>query len=301
MKLDEPDLAELIGTKFVAVAVYHAAAVSRKDPEGDFYRRLRDDPRFTMKQPNAAVCFDANGKLLGFANDPTGGVNAMVESVAREFHPPPPRPQDLASFKLAPNTFPSAKELSIPEVCEQDPAWAPRPPAGGLVLQANSKNLDAPPPTRHSQGIGRNSLWVRKDECEALAGGTLPQSLSLRLARFNVWENSKGRAGIWRPEDVRELKMTLKDGRLSGTILLGKSDAARGKWFRGALLGFIESKDGHLTRFDVVIRGKGRVNNGDDAAPVMHAAMALRIANPEDPAYDVPPSGYLTVHEDYFH
>ncbi len=300
MKLDEPDLAELIRTKFVAVAVYHAAAVSRGDAEGDLYRRLRDDPRFTVKQPNAAVCFDANGTILGFANDPTGGVNSMVESVARDFRPPPLRTADLSSFKLSPTTLPWRVGSPIPEACVPDSKWAPRPPAGGLVLQANSKNLDAPPPTRHSQGIGRNSLWLRKDECEALAAGTLPESFKMRLARFNVWENSKGRAGIWRPEEVRDLKMTLKDGRLSGTILLGTPDAARGKWFRGALLGFIESKDRQITRFDLVIRGEGRVNNGDDNAPVMHAAMALRIADAKDPAYDVPPSGWLTVHEDYF-
>jgi hypothetical protein len=236
VKLDEPDLAELIRTKFVAVAVYNAAAVSRVDAEGGFYRRLHDDPKFTVKQPNAAVCFDANGEILGFANDPTGGVNTMVESVARDFHPPARQSPGLVSPKPKPARQPWDVELPASENCVIDPKWAPRPPVDGLVLQANSKNLDAPPPTRHSQGIGRNSLWVTKEEGEALAGGTLPERFKLRLARFNLWENSKGRAGIWKPEGVRHTgRARLVDIRTAvfpvslPTFVLAEPHAAQGQ------------------------------------------------------------------------
>ncbi len=297
MKLNEPELAELIRTKFVAVAVYHAAAVKRKDAEGDLYRRLQADDRFTVKQPNAAVCLDANGMLLGFVNDPTGHVQPMLEGVLRDFKAPATQPVELVKRPTVVELFPH--EGTTPEVCERDLKWAPKPPTGGLVVQANSKNLDAHPPGRPSLGIGRGCLWVRKDEAEALVKGTFPDSLKVRLARFNVWDNSKGRAGVWKSADVHELKLNLEDGRVSGTIVLGEPGQARGAWFRGTMLGFVETKGGVVTRFDLVIRGEGRIANGDDGAKPTHVAMAFRLADPTDMAYDVTPSGYLAAQDEY--
>ena len=311
MKLDEPDLAELIRTHFVAVAVYHQAAVGRKDPEGDFYRRLRADDRFTVKQPNAAVCFDADGNLLGFANDPTGHVNEMLAAVVRDYRPPTTRPAAPAAAAPAAPAWVDlepfvrrarAAAAAAPEVCQLDANWAPRPPAGGLVVQSNSKNLDAPPPGRPSLGIGRNFLWVRRDEAEALAKGTFPDSLKVRLARFNIWDNSKGRSGVWKPGDIRDLRVAMDGaGRVTGTVVIGEPGAARGGWFQGTMLGFVESKEGRVTRFDLVIRGEGRVANGDAAATPARVALAFRLLDPSDPAYDVTPSGYLSVHDEYLH
>lgn len=305
MKLNEPELAELIRTHFVAVAVYHQAAVSRKDPEGDLYRRLRADDRFTVKQPNAAVCFDADGNLLGFANDPTGHVNEMIEAVVRDYRPPTTRPAAATAAPVVVDLEPLAgrakADAAAPtEVCERDTNWAPRPPEGGLVVQSNSKNLDAPPPGRPSLGIGRNFLWARKDEAEALARGTFPDSLKVRIARFNVWDNSKGRSGVWKTDQIRDLRMAMDDrGRVTGTVVIGQPGAAHGGWFHGAILGFVESKDGRVTRFDLVIRGEGRVNNGDAAATPTRVALAFRLLDPADPTYDVTPSGYLSAHEEY--
>ena len=253
-----------------------------------------------MKQPNAAVCLDADGKLLGFVNDPTGHVQPMLEGVLRDFKAPATRPAGIEAVKHAPFVELVPREAAVREVCERDSNWAPRPPVGGLVVQANSKNLDAPPPGRPSLGIGRACLWVRKDEAEALAKGTFPDSLKVRIARFNVWDNSKGRAGVWKPQDVHEVKIAIEDGRVSGTIVLGEPGQARGAWFRGTVLGFVEAKDGAVTRFDLVILGEGRIANGDDGAAPTHVALAFRLADPTDLAYDVTPSGYLAVHDEYF-
>jgi len=63
VKLDEPELAKLIRENYVAVAVYHGEHMKRRDLDGELYRRLQGDKAFTHKDPNAAVAFDAAGKL----------------------------------------------------------------------------------------------------------------------------------------------------------------------------------------------------------------------------------------------
>ena len=64
---------------------------------------------------------------------------------------------------------------------------------------------------------------------------------------------------MWKPDHVKQFEMTLADGRLTGAVDLEgwvkgpvRNDHSR---YSVRLLGFIEVKDGKLTRFDVVAAG----------------------------------------------
>jgi hypothetical protein len=102
--------------------------------------------------------------------------------------------------------------------------------------------------------VGRDHLWVRKDEAEALAQGALPDSLKTRLTRFHLVDNTRCEPPMWRADEVKRLEMTLQDGRLAGTVRLETRSGNRG--YQGDLLGFVEVKEGKVVRFDPVVRGQ---------------------------------------------
>jgi hypothetical protein len=84
-------------------------------------------------------------------------------------------------------------------------------------------------------------LWVRKDEADALARGEFLPSLKKRM----VPHISYVVAGV-----VKSLELTLKDGRVTGSFRTGRGDV-------GELLGFVQAKDGRVTRFDLLVKGLG--------------------------------------------
>jgi hypothetical protein len=178
--------------------------------------------------------FTAGGKILEMG----GGFEA--KGVA------PMLKRALAAYK------PDDK-VDIPERTDQERAKLKRPPEGGLVLSVSWKLIgDYPPegsPTtgmelyadfyRHAVGMDR--LWVRKDEAESLARGELAASLKKRM----LPHVSYAVAG-----DVKTMDLALKDGRMTGAFRTNAGDT-------GDLLGFVEAKNGRLTRFDLLVKGVG--------------------------------------------
>ena len=73
----------------------------------------------------------------------------------------------------------------------------PEPPAGGLIVDVIAKVLGGyEPGDRRSQqylnSLGRDHLWLRQDEVETLAAGTLPDSVKQRLVRYHLIDNTRG-------------------------------------------------------------------------------------------------------------
>jgi hypothetical protein len=129
-----------------------------------------------------------------------------------------------------------------------------------VVVNVTSKTLGGYGPSekklaqRYKDSVGRDHLWVRKDEAEALGKGVLPRSLQLRIARFHLVDNTRGEPPLWRPDEVKELKLELRDGRVAGSIRLQTRSAERG--YTADLLGVVEVKDGKVSRFDLLARGQ---------------------------------------------
>jgi len=102
--------------------------------------------------------------------------------------------------------------------------------------------------------LGREHLWVRKDEAEALARGKLPRSLKLRIVRYHLVDNTRGTPTGWTEQEIKKLDLKLKGGRLTGSARLETKDGRRG--YQADLLGFLEVKNGKVTRFDMVVQGQ---------------------------------------------
>jgi hypothetical protein len=189
-----------------------------------------------------------------------------------------------------------------------DPYFAYQPPPeGGLVVTVTSKVLAGYEAAANAEigffqnSIGRDVLWVRRDEHQALARGVLMDSLKNRLALFNLLDNTRGEPHPWAKTEVKKLEMTLKDGVITGSVHLESASGDHG--YVADLRGVVESKDGKVTRFDLVSKGQawGATGCTEAAKPKgkFTLAVACRLAPGTDEADKVMPQGAKAWLPDY--
>ena len=253
----------------------------QKDAEGDFYRKVAGQSpqnNFNSTTQGLFAC-GADGKLLGFTNNRSPEwVKAMLKKSLAAFQP----------AEVAPLVNP-----------KPDPNYAYRPPEGGLVATVSSRVLagyEAPAFVEakfFQDSLGRDVLWIRKDEREALARGELMESLKRRIATYTLLDNTRGEPQPWEPAHIKKLEMSLKGGVLTGTAHLETASGDRG--YKADLRGVVESKDGKVTRFDVVANGPAWGASGctETAKPKdkFTLAVSYRLASGTDEADKVMPQG----------
>ena len=179
-----------------------------------------------------------------------------------------------------------------------DPRHDRKPPRGGRVVRVRGKVLDGYEPTTNrwrrifQNAVSRDNLWISKDEQQSLVRGKLPKSLQTRLARFHLVDATRGEPPMWRENEVRELDLTLEDGRLAGRVHLETSNGDR--VYDAELLGFIDIKNNKVVRFDVVALGsfwgQGRFTRGAPKGR-FPLAISFTLADGTDIADHVPPQG----------
>ena len=235
----DPELVDLLGKHFVPVGVDHEIE-RRKDAEGDLYRKVAG-----KAVSNSVFVFDPSGKLLfqRLGGEIYQNYNAALKALLKDYQP--------------------AKAAVAPGPASQDQDEHSYPvPQDAVVVHVTARMVragkDWPGPLRW----GRDNMWIRPDEVTALARGELPESLKQRIARFHMINTTGGHltaGAMWKPEHIKRLDMSLTKGRLTGEIDLEgwvkgpvRNDHSR---YSAKLLGFVEVKDGMLTRFDVVALG----------------------------------------------
>jgi hypothetical protein len=279
----DPEVVDLLRTKFVPVATDVWYFNRRKDQEGEFYRKVTSQgPRKAPDNTQGLYVFDAEGKLLGFTHR-SSAFGDRADYLKRELR------KGLETFKPpAAEALPNAKE---------DPWFARRAPEGGLVVKVTSKVMggyeEAVDPLRKlfQESMGEDNLWVRKDEAESLARGELPESLVARIAAYHLIDNTRGEPPMWGAEGVKRRSMKRDGNTVRGSFGLG-SDA------RGAeldLLGFVEAREGKVVRFDLVATGRFWDEKTDliTSAPKgkYPVAIAFRLASMKEEADRLPPQG----------
>ena len=231
---------KLLSTRFVPVAIDQHIHRVRKDAEGEFFAQvLKQAGRGTGGYSQGVYLFTPEGELLGFRNtaDATQ-VKILLDKALKKFDPSAP------AAKLE-----NAKVVDV----------LPRPPVDGLVLDVTVKILGGYPPEdprgqQYMKSLGRDHLWLRKDEAQALAKGQLLESVKERLVRFHLVDNTRGEPPMWSTAEIKKLDLTLRDGRLAGTVHLETKSGERG--YQASLLGFVEVKDGEVTRLDLLASGE---------------------------------------------
>ncbi|MFO0964151.1 MAG: hypothetical protein U0793_01005 [Gemmataceae bacterium] len=250
----------------------------RKDAEGELFARvLKQAGRGTDGYSQGVYLFTADGTLLGFSNTADAKhVNGLLEKALKKFDPAAPLPK-----------APAGKAGAV----------LPPPPEGGLVLDVTTKLLggyaaDDERGQKYLKSLGRDHLWIRKDEADALGKGVLPDSVKQRLVRYHLIDNTRGEPPMCSAAEIKKLELTLRDGVLRGSVHLETKSGERG--YRADLLGFVEAKDGSVTRFDLLARGEfwgeGPFTRGAPKGR-FPLAIALSLADTSAGASGVPPQG----------
>jgi hypothetical protein len=269
---------KLLEKRVVPVAVDQHLFRTRKDAEGELFAKvLKQAGRNTDGYAQGVYLFTAGGKLLAFSNTAEArSVKGLLEKALKKFDPTAPAPE-----------LPDTKPGDV----------FPPPPAGGLVLDVTSKVLGGYDPDdgrvkRYRESLGRDHLWLRKDETEALAGGKLLDSVRQRLVRYHLIDNTRGEPPMWRETEIKKLELALSDGRLTGTVHLETASGDRG--FKADLRGVVEAKDGKVTRLDLLARGEfwgeGTFTRGAPKGKYPFA-VAFKLAESSGAVSRVPPQG----------
>ncbi|MFT4546859.1 MAG: hypothetical protein ACI8XO_000181 [Verrucomicrobiales bacterium] len=190
--------------------------------------------------PFRAYIFDPTGKLLAFSNTSDAGqVKGLMAKALKSFNPD-------AKAELPPNSPTSEKSAA--------------PPAGTTIVTVTSKVLggyekvEGRHSEMHAASLGQDHLWIRADEVASLAKGAVPATLTNRLVRYHLSDNTRGEPPFWQSAEVQEAKLDLKNGRLEGSVKLRSADGARE--YVAEFFGHLETDGGELTRFDLVANGE---------------------------------------------
>lgn len=219
---------DLIRTRFVPVAVNQSLTNLKQEAsraEGDLIRAFQAD-----KGKQGVHVLDPEGRRLGYqSTDSYDLVKGMLKQILEGYKP---------------------SRTAAPEASEKGRVFH-EPPAGGLVIRV-TKFIEEGDPGWAGRILRYDTMWIRADEASALVRGSFPESLSRRLAAFHLLYAHCG-AGRWLDSDIRKVDLKLEGGRLIGVAHLEASEKVR---YRPEIRGLIEAKDGKVTRFDVVARGR---------------------------------------------
>jgi hypothetical protein len=238
---NDATVVDLLKTHFVCVGIAHNGAGRRKDAEGDFARKLIGKGGTLQGLHVINTAGDRIGYVYDFRPQ---SVTSMLEKALKKFQPVDAPPIDFTQ---------KDKRYTMPDE--------------GLVVFTIAKVLAGHDPVKAAKGtiqydmenawktsMGREHLWIRKDEALALGKGELPESLKKRIVRYHLVDNTRGTPTGWIESDVKKAVLKLDGSRLSGSVHLESKDGKRG--YEADLLGFIQAKDGKVTRFDVVASGQ---------------------------------------------
>ncbi len=281
----DPNIAEMLKTEFVPVAIDQAYQRRQQDNEGDFYRKIASQsPRNDFEDTTQGFYIaTAAGDLLLYNNnrDPAKLRRLMQQKL-----------EQFQSLDQATTEIPSI------DGGDPDKRFGVEPPDGGLVIRVHAKVLGGYEPTENrwqsifQEALSRDNLWVTREEHLSLVRGDFPESLQRRLATFHLVDNTRGEPPMWRPQEVRELEIRLTDGAIEGTAKLQTNDGDRG--YEVSLKGIVEVVDNHVSRFDLVALGEfwgeGRFT-GKAPKGKFPLAISFTLADGSSIADSIPPQG----------
>lgn len=285
----DPEIVQLLKSRFVPVAIDQAYQRRQKDTEGDFYREL------VLQRPEMAIRFDGSQTTQGFYIATAAGDLLLYNN---NRHPEKLRrlmKQKLGEFESNRGNVANVPALRAEKV---DPRYNVQPPAGGLVIRVQAKVLDGYAPTENrwrkifQSALSRDNLWITAAEHQSIVRGEIPISLQHRLARFHLVDNTRGEPPFWRPNEIRHCELKLVDGQLAGKVHLETANGKRG--YQAELKGTLEVEDGAVVKFDMVALGdfwgEGRYTGG---APEGKFPLGISFtqADGSDVADRIPPQG----------
>lgn len=272
---NDAEIIRLLSEQTIPVAT-HVRDVKRQDVDGEFFRKVTKPISYWQ---SGACVFTPDGRVLGTCSATSRKeVFNLLTAALPKYEAPAKR------FRIEPiNKVDEANRYEV------------KAPDGSLVvttmmshLSERGRGTNAWFDKLLSSTVATDRLWILKEEVDALSKGKFPDTLKKRIAVWHLVDSitfDQNRRGT-----VKRFDLELKDGRLTGSMDLDTGRHA----MQLDLLGFIESKNGEITRFDIVAHGTRRTAKSGSDYPV---AYAFSIADKNHVAYNVPPYpvlGYST-------
>jgi hypothetical protein len=279
---NDPEIVRLLSTRCVPVATTVRDA-KRQDADGAFFRKVTRPIPYSQ---SGACLFTPDGQMLGAGGAvDREGVLPLIQQALKKFKPP-------------------SKPYVVEPLGEVDQKnhKVVHPPEGALVVNCIMTYLAEPKESVHPrlvklipQTVGVDGLWILPDEARALAEGRFPTSLKRRMARWHLIDNRNFHRNA--DECVKQFDLELSRGQFSGSFRTQfDSESPEGKkvLMELELFGFIESRNGKVTRFDLVARGSRVAGNSLKPYPV---AFAFTLADERHVAFRIPPYPVLAHSE----
>jgi hypothetical protein len=244
--------------------------------------------------------FNAAGTTYGAMNNRSvERVLNLIAEAKREFEADPPERIDLGDGPIAP--------------------VRPRPPDGGSIARLYSR-IDPFPEGAPSQNrfIGRDHLWIAREEVESLARGDFPRTLAARLVRFQLFDNVRGEPDPWSPDQVRLADFSARAERRGDEVFVTvegrfkmerpRSEEGRGglpdTGYEGTLTGEtrIDPRDARILEMRWLAEGEAWGRGRYTGRPP-EGRFPLKIAIVEaddDIARRIPPQGLIWGRGEYF-
>lgn len=287
----DDEVIALLQKRFIPVAANASHNDWVQDAESKFYRQVVYQREGIHKGVTSQgfYIFSPDGKLIsGWNNRDPDKVKRLLKAALADYHGPT---QVEALTATRDRNF--IRDL----------------PAGGRVVDVFSKITDAQWPTAKDKweeayfamfraSEGRDHLWITQAEIAALTRGTMPESLTRRIALYHLIDNTRGEPPMWQDPELRTAKITAtpEGGKLR---LAGNAEAAttsKDREYHMKILGYVETKGDTLVRFDLVARGRFRGHGQYTAtgAPLggFNLAIAFTLADQAGEGSKVPPQGY---------
>jgi len=239
----DPEVIQLLKTRFVPVAIDQAYQRRQKDAEGEFYRKIAGQgphKNFQRGTTQGLYAASAAGKLLFYNN------NRGKDKLLR-----------LLTQAIAAPAHSDVRQIAPGKV---DAQYQPKPPQGGLVVRVHARVLDGYEPTDDrwqtifQTATSRDNLWITASEHQALLRGEFPQSLQRRIAKYHLVDNTRGEPPMWELKEVRQLEISRDKGLVTGAVHLETGNGARG--YQASIRGHVEVKAGQVVRLDLVAKGE---------------------------------------------
>ncbi len=194
----------------------------------------------------------------------------------------------------------------------------PAPPEGTLVVSVYTR-IDPLPEgaSKDNAFVGRDHLWILHEEVDALRKGQFPKTLAMRLARFHLWDNTRGEPDAWTEEQVKKAAFGANGVlaghatfTIGGTFSLAASAGKRSEdgrslpeaGYEGKIEGEITFGKEGVTSFTLLATGEawgeGTYTPGAPAGRFpLKVAFVLPAA--DDPTRGVPPQGVSDGLDEY--
>ena len=299
----DDEVIALLQQRFIPVTANASHRDWSPDEESEFYRSVVYQREGIHKGVTSQgfYIFSPDGKLIsGWNNRDTDKVKRLLKAALAEYQPP---------------------KYIEPITGKRNRNFTRVLPDGGLVVDVFSKIINAHwPPTLDKwdaaasvmfrASTGRDHLWITKEEIASLTRGTMPESVTRRIALYHLIDNTRGEPPMWKDAELRSAKITLtpvtardEHGKTAvsdrGYKLIGDAEAATSNGDRAyivKLVGYVEAKGDKLTRFDLVARGqfRGHGQYTGNNAPLgpFTMAIAFAIADQTTEAAKIPPQGF---------